>query len=101
MTVENSILPGSAKAAALLRAMGHSPRLEILCLLQQGDMRMSEIARRLAMKAPAVSQQLAVLRGEKLITSQRHGKTKVYSLADNTTGAIIALLRQRFCPHAT
>jgi DNA-binding transcriptional ArsR family regulator len=99
MSIETSILPGAAQAAALLRAMGHSPRLEILCLLQEGEMGMSEIARRLSMKGPAASQQLAVLRGEGLITCRRRGRAMLYSLGDDITRAIIEILRQRFCPH--
>jgi DNA-binding transcriptional ArsR family regulator len=59
MSGDSSVLPGSTQAAALLRAMGHTARLEILCLLQDGEMTMSDLARRLAMRSPAVSQQLA------------------------------------------
>lgn len=98
MTAEASVLPGSTQAAALLRAMGHSARLEILCLLQDGEMTMSDIARRLAMRAPAVSQQLAVLRGERLIIGRRNGKNIIYSVADEVTRSIIEVLKQRFCP---
>lgn len=98
MTDEASVLPGSMQAASLLRAMAHSARLEILCLLQEGEMTMSDIARRLAMRGPAVSQQLAVLRGERLITGRRNGKNIIYSVADDVTRAIIDVLKQRFCP---
>lgn len=96
--VDASILPGSMQAASLLRAMGHAGRLEILCLLQESEMTMSDIARRLAMRGPAVSQQLAVLRGERLITGRRSGKNIIYSVADEVTRAIIDVLKQRFCP---
>jgi ArsR family transcriptional regulator, virulence genes transcriptional regulator len=98
MTDEASVLPGSMQAASLLRAMGHSGRLEILCLLQESEMTMGDIARRLAMRGPAVSQQLAVLRGERLIKGRRNGKTIIYSVADEVTRAIIDVLKQRFCP---
>lgn len=101
MNGEASILPGSLQAAALLRAMGHSGRLEILCLLQDEDMTMGEIARRLAMRGPAVSQQLAVLRGERLIIGRRNGRNIIYSVADQVTRGIIDVLKQRFCPQAS
>lgn len=101
MNGEASILPGSLQAAALLRAMGHAGRLEILCLLQDEDMTMGEIARRLAMRGPAVSQQLAVLRGERLIIGRRNGRNIIYSVADQVTRGIIDVLKQRFCPQAS
>lgn len=97
MPLESSILPGSAQAAAFLRAMGHASRLEILCLLQNGEMTMGEIARRLSLRAPTASQQLAVLRGEKLIVGRRRGKNVIYSVADEATRAIIEVLKNRFC----
>lgn len=99
MSAEDHVLPGSTQAASFLRAMGHSGRLEILCLLQDGDMTMSDIARRLAMRGPAVSQQLAVLRGERLIIGRRNGRNVIYSVADQATRSIIEVLKQRFCPH--
>ena len=98
MTIPSPLMPGSADAAALMRAMGHAGRLEILCLLQQGELAMSEIARRLALRGPAVSQQLAVLRGERLVIGRRQGKNVFYSIADDATRAIIEVLQQRFCP---
>ena len=97
MPGDNAILPGSAQAAALLRAMGHSARLEILCLLQNGEMSMSEIARRLSLRTPAVSQQLAVLKGERLVIGRRSGRNMLYSVADTVTRGIIEVLKQRFC----
>lgn len=97
MATETSILPGSMQAASLLRAMAHSARLEILCLLQEGEMTMSDIARRLSMRGPAVSQQLAVLRGERLVIGRRNGKNITYSVADEVTRAIIDVLKQCFC----
>jgi DNA-binding transcriptional ArsR family regulator len=100
MSGDSSVLPGSTQAAALLRAMGHTARLEILCLLQDGEMTMSELARRLTMRGPAVSQQLAVLRGERLISGRRSGKNIRYSVADDVTRGIIEVLKQRFCPRA-
>lgn len=98
MPAESSVLPGSTQAAALLRAMGHSARLEILCLLQDGEMTMSDLSRRLTMRAPAVSQQLAVLRGERLVVGRRSGRNILYSVADEATRAIINVLKQRYCP---
>lgn len=98
MASTHAVLPGSEQAASLLRAMGHSARLEILCLLQNGEMTMSDIARRLALRGPAVSQQLAVLRGEKLIVGRRDGRNVIYSVADEATRAIIEVLKERFCP---
>ena len=50
------------KAAAIFRALGDTARLQMLAMLSQGDMCVTEIAERLGDSLSAVSQRLKLLR---------------------------------------
>jgi DNA-binding transcriptional ArsR family regulator len=49
------------------------------------------------MRQPAVSQQLARLRGDNLITARREGKAIYYSIADDRARRIMELVYDMFC----
>lgn len=69
----------------------------VLCHLAQGEMAAGEIAEALEKKAPAMSQQLSVLRREGLIEARREGQSIYYRIADEDAVAIMSFLYQRFC----
>ena len=70
------------RAAQLFRAMGDTPRLRILQLLQDGERCVTELVAEMNEKFPTVSQRLRVLRGEGLIARRRDGNHIYYALAD-------------------
>ena len=57
----------------------------------------SELEALLDIRQAAVSQMLARLREEGLVTTRRDGKTIYYSLADQNTYEVIQLLYRLFC----
>lgn len=69
--------------AELFKALGDPTRVKILSCLQARDMYVGEIAERLGMSASAVSHQLRVLRGIKLVKGTKEGKEVRYSLDDD------------------
>ena len=69
--------------AELYKVFGDSPRVRILFLLLERDMRVSDIADALHMTQSAISHQLQVLKKSKLVKYRRKGKTVFYSLADD------------------
>ena len=71
------------RISALLKAVAHESRLIILCALLEGDKAVSELEAILELRQPAVSQQLARLRGDRLVSTHRQGKMIYYSLADD------------------
>ncbi len=87
-------------AAAFLKALAHEGRLMILCHLGSGEKSVSELEELLNMRQAAVSQMLARLREEGFVTPRRDGKVIYYSLADESTSEIIALLYKLFCKPA-
>lgn len=87
----------AAEAAALLKALSHEGRLMILCHLSSGEKSVSELETLLEARQAAVSQQLARLRTEGLVTARRDGKTIFYSIRDPKVSAIIDTIYLLYC----
>lgn len=84
-------------AAALLKALANSQRLRILCLLVGGEHSVNEINAAVALSQSALSQHLARLREEGLVTTRREAQTIHYALADGPAAHIIATLHDFYC----
>lgn len=93
----DKMLESATNAAEFLKAMGHEGRLMILCHLLDGEKSVTELEDLLGARQAAVSQQLARLRLEGLVTPRRDGKTIYYSLADERARRTIGLLYEMFC----
>ncbi|WP_353330291.1 metalloregulator ArsR/SmtB family transcription factor [Phaeobacter sp. NW0010-22] len=87
----------AAEAAAYLKTLAHEGRLMILCHLGTGEKSVTELENLLEIRQAAVSQMLARLRDEGLVTTRRDGKTIYYSLLDRNTEQVIGLLYRLFC----
>lgn len=84
-------------ASDFLKALSHEGRLMILCSLAHGEKSVTELEQMLSSRQAAVSQQLARLRQEKLITARRDGKQIFYSLTDDRARRIIEQVYELFC----
>ena len=69
--------------ASLFKMFGDPTRTKILSCLQLRDMYVGELAETLKMTDSAVSHQLRVLRGAKLVKGVKEGKEVRYSLDDD------------------
>lgn len=87
----------AAEATALLKALAHEGRMLILCHLSAGDKTVTEIEHLLGQRQAAVSQQLARLRSEGLVSCRRDGKSRVYSIADPRAAQVVTLMYQLYC----
>ncbi len=63
------------KASALLKAMANERRLLILCFLAQGEKSVSELEGLVSLSQSALSQHLARLRRDRLVTTRRVAQT--------------------------
>ena len=72
-----------ADLADLFKMFGDSTRAKILGCLQIRDLCVGEIAEVLGMSVSAVSHQLRILRGAKLVKGTKEGKEVKYSLDDD------------------
>lgn len=93
-----SLAAASDEAARLLRAMAHGPRLRILCTVLFQELPSGEIARAVGLREPATSQQLALLRAEKLVDARRVGQKVLYSVSNPLVRRILEELHASFCP---
>lgn len=87
----------AADAARLLKALGNEKRLMLLCLLVEGERSVGELNARLDLSQSALSQHLAVLREDNLVTTRREAQTIYYSLAEGPAQRIIDTLHSIYC----
>ena len=87
-------------AATLLKALASRPRLMILCNLVDGEQSVGQLAEQTGMRMAAVSQNLALLRAEKVVVQRRVGTTIYYSLANEVVREVIGVLYRAFCEPA-
>lgn len=78
------------RAITLLRAIAHPGRLQVLLALNRlGPMSVSELQSQCGIEQSAMSHQLQVLRGARLVTSKRVGKRVIYDLNDKHVAHIV------------
>ncbi len=87
----------AADAARLLKVLGNEQRLMVLCLLVEGERSVGELNARLDLSQSALSQHLAVLRADDLVTTRRDAQSIYYSLSDGPAQRIIATLHGIYC----
>jgi DNA-binding transcriptional ArsR family regulator len=93
----DKMMSSACDASALLKAISHEGRLMILCALVTGEKSVTELEQLLHARQAAVSQQLARLRMEGLVTPRREGKAIYYSLADDRPRRILEVIYEMFC----
>jgi DNA-binding transcriptional ArsR family regulator len=84
-------------AAGLMKALGNESRLMILCTLAEGEHSVGELNAMVPLSQSALSQQLAKLRGQGIVTTRRESQTIYYSLSDGPATRVIRLLNDIFC----
>ncbi len=87
----------SNRACALMRVMSNPDRLLLLCELSQGERRVGELEELLDIQQPTLSQQLAVLREEALVSTRRDGKQIYYRIDSEAALAVLGVLYRQFC----
>ena len=68
--------------AQFFKALAHPIRIRILEILVNGEVRVQDLQKALALDQPIVSQQLARLRASGIVVSRKEGTTTVYGVAD-------------------
>jgi len=85
------------RASNFLKALAHESRLMILCILAEGEKSVSELEDLLSLRQPTVSQQLARLRADGLVSTRRDGKAIYYKLASEEARIVIGAIYDVFC----
>ena len=87
----------AGKAEKLLKALANRNRLMILCELHKGERSVTALQEAVALSQSALSQHLAKLREEGLVTTRRESQTIHYSLASREVSLVIGLLYDIYC----
>ena len=77
--------------AEFYKVFADSTRIKILYVLFESEMCVGGIAQLLNMTMSAISHQLRVLKGARLVKQRREGKTVFYSLSDDHVRTIIEM----------
>jgi ArsR family transcriptional regulator len=91
-TLRRDLQANAANAAALLKALAHPDRLVLLCQLADGERGVSELGSLAGVAQPSLSQQLGVLRGERLVGTRRDGKRVLYRISSPAAMALLQTL---------
>lgn len=90
----------AADASRVLKALANEKRLLLLCQLVEGECSVGELNARVDLSQSALSQHLAVLRDEGLVTTRREAQTIYYALAEGPAQQILATLHRIYCSAA-
>ena len=85
------------EAARLLKALANEKRLLLLCQLVEGERSVGELNANVDLSQSALSQHLAVLREDGLVSTRREAQTIFYSLSPGPAQRILETLHGIFC----
>ena len=84
-------------ACKLMKVLSNRDRMMLLCEIGQTEKCVGELEAALDLHQPTLSQQLTVLRKEKLVKTRREGKQIYYTLSSEVAVAVMSLLYKHFC----
>ena len=85
--------------AQFFRALAHPTRIRMLEILVRGGRTVQELQEALTLDQPIVSQQLAVLRNQGIVSAQKQGLSVRYTLRDPLVGELLDVARRIFNNH--
>ncbi len=103
MATEHQQLERKAgEVAQLLKAMSNQKRLLLLCKLAElGEVNVTQLAEEVGLSQSALSQHLARLRDDQLVTFRRDAQTLFYRISDPRIEALLDTLYALFCAPST
>jgi ArsR family transcriptional regulator len=93
----DALQASAAEACGLLKVLANQDRLLLLCELTQGEFCVSDLEAATGIRQPTLSQQLTVLREERLVSTRREGKQIFYSIASKEAIAVMNVLYELYC----
>ncbi|MCW8308269.1 metalloregulator ArsR/SmtB family transcription factor [Acidiphilium sp. PA] len=96
--IELDAMTSSATIAAqFLRCIANPHRLMVLCHLTHGEASVGQLERELGIRQAHLSQQLARLRQDGLVTTRRDSRTIYYALGSDAARDVVGLIYRLFC----
>lgn len=91
------MLAAAEKASELLKSLANRHRLLIVCQLMEGERSVGELTKFVGIRDTTMSQHLALLRKDGIVTARRDGQTVFYSIASGPARHVLEALYQNFC----
>ncbi len=88
------------EASGLLKALSNRHRLIIVCQLTEKERSVGELAALLKIRDSTVSQHLALLRKDGLVTARRDGQTIWYAIGSLPARELVRTLYRVYCAPA-
>ena len=88
-------------AARLLKSLSNENRLMILCQIGEGERQVADLLPLVGLSQSALSQHLARLREDGLVSARKSGTAVFYRIADPAAAQVIGVLAEIFCPPAS
>ena len=95
--MRRKLAKSSQRASQFLKALANDNRLMLLCILSEGEYSVTELEEILDIRQPTLSQQLARLRADELVTTRRDGKSIHYSLSSDVARDLMEVIYKHFC----
>jgi DNA-binding transcriptional ArsR family regulator len=96
----DDMVAAADQASELLKALSNRNRLLIVCQLIEKERSVGELAALLNVRDSTVSQHLALLRKDGLVTARRDGQTIWYSIGSAPARELVRTLYQVYCAPA-
>jgi DNA-binding transcriptional ArsR family regulator len=93
----NAMQQNATEAVTLLKGLANESRLMIMCVLTEGELSVGQLNKRIKLSQSALSQHLAVLREQGLVSTRRESQTIYYRLANSPAMNVIGLLHEVYC----
>lgn len=87
----------AAAAESMLKSLGNSHRLMVLCHLVSGEMTVGDLEAKLKISQSSLSQHLAKLRKQKIVGYRKDGTTVYYRITDEKALAVLQSLYSIYC----
>ncbi len=98
MKIDSEIMERAAdEASGLLKALSNRHRLLIICQLIDAERSVGELAESLSLRDSTVSQHLALLRRDGLVSARRDAQTIFYSITSEPARDVLKTLYQAYC----
>lgn len=92
-----SVQKSALQATKLMKVLANRNRLLLLCEIAQGEKCVSDLESSTGISQPTLSQQLTVLRENKIVQTRRDGKQIHYTVKSQSALAIMEVLYEQFC----
>ncbi len=87
----------AAEVADWLKVVAHPERMMVLCHLIHGEQALKDLKSHSSLSQSALSQHLAILKENKLVSFRKEAQSVFYSLSDKKTAQLLTAIQAIYC----